>query len=226
MEQAFVCKHCNTRFHKESTLFTHMCVKKRRHMDLGSTGSRIGFRAFQRFYELTSSSKKSKTAEDFIESPYYIDFVKFGNYVSVLKPVHNDQFVDFLIKNSVKLKDWTKDFVFDLYINDLVKKEPSHSAVERTILEIYNWCEQNKFNLQDFFKKVSPNVAAHMIRTGKISPWVLYLSDTGEDLLNRFTEDHSGIIGEIIDPAVWARKFKKDTDDVTYIKSVLRAAGL
>jgi len=226
MKQDYECKFCGVRFHKESTLTTHMCVKKRRHADLNSTGSRLGFRTFQRFYEKATNSKTLKTTDDFINSTYYIDFVKFGNHLALLKPVHTEKYIDFVIMNGVKLKDWTKDFVYETYIEDLVMKEPAVSATERTIEEIIAWCSENKVEFKDFFGKVNPNEAAYLIKTGKISPWVLYLSSTGDDLMTRFNGDHAKMIGTIIDPGNWMRKFKKQEDDVSYIKEILEQAGL
>ena len=95
--QEFECKYCKKKFHKEITLTTHMCVKKRRHMEIDSPASRFGFRTFQRFYELTSTNKKPKTTQDFIDSDFYIDFVKFGNHLANLRPVYPDKFIEFVI---------------------------------------------------------------------------------------------------------------------------------
>lgn len=226
MIQNFECKFCRTKFHKETTQLTHVCVKKRRHMEIDTPASRFGLRTFQRFYDLTSANKKPKTAQEFIDSPYYIDFVKFGNHLADLKPVHPEKFIDFVIKNGVKLKDWTKDFVYDTYIEDLVKKEPADAAVDRSISEIVSWSTAHKSNFNDFFRLISANESSHLIRTGKISPWVLYLCDSGGDLMDKFNEDHAKIIGAIIDPGFWMRKFKTNDDDVKYIRSILEQVGL
>lgn len=226
MEQNYKCKFCGTKFHKETTLTTHMCVKKRRHMDLNSTGSRLGFRTFQRFYEKNTASKGLKSTDDFINSTYYVDFVKFGNYLAMLKPVHIEKFIDFVVMGGLKLKDWTRNEVYDLYVEDLIKKEPAVSATERTITEILEWCEANKVEFGKFFEEINANEAAHLVRTGKISPWVLYLSASGEKLMNRFNEDHAKMIGAIIDPGFWMKKFKKSDDDVEYIRNILEQAGL
>lgn len=226
MKQEHICKFCGTKFHKSSTLSTHMCVKKQRVLDADATGPRLGFRAFQRFFELTAQVKRPKTLEEFIESPYYIEFAKFGNHLANLKPLYIEKYIDFVIQNGVKLKDWTKDFVYDCYINDIVKKEPAISATERTIIEIVEWSEKNNKQFVDFFYTISANEAAYMIKTGKISPWVLYLAPSGESLMSSFNEDHAKIIGTIIDPGLWMRKFKKAADDVEYIRNLLSQAGL
>jgi hypothetical protein len=195
-------------------------------MDIDTAGSRFGFRTFQRFYELTVQSKKLKTIDEFINSPYYIDFAKFGNHLALLKPIYIEKYIDFVIMNGVKLKDWSKDFVYDTYVEDLVKKEPATSAVDRTITEIMEWCDKNNVTFNAFFTNISANEAAYLIKTGRISPWVLYLSSTGENLMTRFNEDHAKIIGGVIDPGFWMKKFKKSEEDVEYIRGMLTLAGL
>jgi len=224
--QPFECKYCGNKFHKEITLSTHLCVKKRRFMEIETPASRFGHRTFQKFYDITMSSKKTKSVQEFIDSPYYIDFVKFGNHLANLKPVYPDKFIEFVIKNSVKLKDWTKDFVYDTYIVDLIKKEPAVSAAERSIAEIIDWTTANNTEFTKFFDTISANEAAHLIRTGKISPWVIYLCESGGNLMDSFNEDHAKIIGDIIDPGYWMKKFRQNSDDVVYIKTLLGEAGL
>ena len=226
MKQDFQCKYCSAKFHKATTLHTHMCVKKQRYLDTEQPGPRIGFRAFQRFYELTTRSKNVKSVQDFIDSPYYIDFAKFGNHLATLKPMYTDKYIEFVIMGGVKLKDWTKDSVYDLYIVDLVKKEPAESATDRSITTIIEWCTTNNILFDKFFVEVNANEAAYMIKVGKISPWVLYLAESGEALMSRFNEDHSKMIGPAIDAGFWMRKFKKDTEDVIFIRALLEQAGL
>lgn len=226
MEQKHNCKFCGKNFHKESTLATHLCIKKQRHLDINTQGSRFGLMAFRRFYELTSNSRKPKTSEDFIESPYYIDFVKFGNHLANLKPLNIELFIEYVIKGQVKLKDWTNDDIYYLYIEDLIKKEPAASATDRTITEIIKWADENNTEFVNFFSDISANEAAHLMRTGKISPWVLYLSSTGGNLLDRFNDDHAKMIASIIDAGFWMKKFKKAGDDVEYIRGLMSQVAL
>jgi hypothetical protein len=226
MEQNHQCKYCGNKFHKEITLATHMCVKKRRYVDKESPGPRLGLRVFQRFYDLTTQSKKVKTVDDFINSPYYIGFTKFGNHLASLKPLYIEKFIDFVILSGVGLKDWTKDAMYSAYVEDIIKKEPADGAIDRSITNIITWCEQNNSAFGDFFESVSANEAAYMIQTGKISPWALYLSESGGNLIDRFSEDHSKMIGDMIDPGFWMKRFKKSDEDVTYIRELLEQAGI
>jgi hypothetical protein len=89
-----------------------------------------------------------------------------------------------------------------------------------------DWCDKNSAEFANFFSAVSANECAHLIQTGRISPWVLYLSASGDNIMSRFTEDHSKMIGNIIEPGVWMKKFKKTPDDVEYIRNLLDQVGL
>ena len=221
MDQNFQCKYCGVKFHRESTLSTHMCVKKRRYMDINSTGSRIGFRAFCRFFEMTTNSRKEKTHQNFIDSPYYTDFVKFGNYLALLRPIYIDKYIEFVIFNGIKLKDWTNEEIYKIFIADVIKKEPAISAVERGIEEIMSWCDKNSTSFSKFFDTISANEAAYLIGKGYISPWILYLSKSGDHLLSSFNEDHAKMIGDIIDPGFWMKKFKKHDEDVAEVSQIM-----
>lgn len=226
MKQDYECKFCGKKFHKESSLSVHVCVKKRRHMEANSSGPRMGLQVFVKFYQTTTTTKKAKTLDDFVNSTYYIEFVKFGHHMVELKPLYPERFVEFIFMSGVKLKDWTKDWVYETYIDDLVKREPSDAATDRSITTMMEWCASNSVDFTQFFSVVNANVAAGMIKSGKLSPWVLYLSESGESLMNRFNEDHAKMIGNIIDPSVWMKKFKQLPDDVEYIKGLLEQMGV
>ena len=143
-----------------------------------------------------------------------------------MKPISIDVFIDFVIINGLKIKDWTKEYVYDQYIDDLIKKEPADNAVERSILTMGEWAQANNVTVDEFFYKISANEAAFIIRRGRLSPWVLYLAETADSLMQSFTEDHAKMIGGLIDSAVWHKKFKTNPDDVEFISSVLSSAGI
>jgi hypothetical protein len=203
-----------------------MCPKKRRHADKDSIGSRFGFRVFQRYYELTTNTKTPKVFDDFVDSSLYMAFVKFGRHMAKLSPIDPDLFVDFIIKNGVKLKDWQSDFVYETYLADLLQREPADRGIERTFVFLTEWAEENNCNYSDFFKLVTPTAAAYYIKTGKISPWLLYVADSAEILFSQFNEEHYKIINPIIDASVWSKKISKNADDVAFVKQLVNAAGM
>jgi hypothetical protein len=76
----------------------------------------------------------------------------------------------------------------------------------------------------DFFRKVSPGVATKWIRSGRVSPWLLYT--VGDDLLDRMSNEQMSMIKEWIDPAFWPFKLRTHAQEVELIKLTLREAGV
>lgn len=220
------CQYCKKEFKHERTLSAHMCVKKKRMLDKDSIGSRLGFVVFQRFYELSSANKKPKTIEDFINSKYYMAFVKFGRHLTDLKPLDSNAFVDYVICNGFGIDDWCKDAPYISFLKKHVEEELHERAIERTLLEMQRWCDDNGECITDFFRKISTFEAVHLIKSGRISPWVLYLTDTGTELLGRFSEEQIQMICGVIDSDLWAKKFTSDKNTVVFVQNIMRSCGL
>lgn len=220
------CKWCEKTFMSERTLSAHMCVKKRRWADKDLTHTRLAFRVFQMFYELNTTANKSKTQEDFIKSQYYEGFIKFGRSCVTNEYLNPENFAEWLIKNGKKLADWHKDSLYDEYLLGYVKKEPGMKALERTIIYLAQWSAENKIDWQDYFKKVSTPRAVHDIRSAKISPWLIYLSETGDTLLTRFSDEQVKMIAHIIDATFWMKVFANNKEEVSEVKKACGIAGL
>jgi hypothetical protein len=220
------CKWCGKTFMSERTLSAHMCVKKRRWADKDLTHIRLGYRVFQMFYEINTTASKSKSMEDFIRSQYYEGFTKFGRSCVVNEYLQPEQFAEWLIKEGKKLKDWSKDKMYDEFLLTYVKKEPGLKALERTIIYFNKWSEETDNDWQDYFKVVTPARAVHDIRSAKVSPWVLYLSETGGDLLTRFNDEQVKMIQHVIDTSFWMKQFGYNKEEVEEIKTTCEVAGI
>ena len=226
MKREHVCKFCKKAFSSEKVLSSHMCVNKKRFMEKDSMASRMGFRVFQRFYKLTTISKTDKTFEDFILSKYYMSFVKFGRYLIENPPPSIELYIDFVINNSIKMKDWTSPTVYDAFIIDWTRKESADIAIERSIKSMSEWCQENNKDIADFFTCVSPNLASMLIRNGRISPWVIYMANSAECLLSRMNEEHVNIIKDIIDPKFWNSTIRKRKEEANLVSEIMTYAGL
>lgn len=220
------CRWCGKDFRTERTLSAHMCVKKRRWADQDMTHARLAFRVYQMFYKLNTASSKPKTPEDFIQSQYYEGFVKFGRACVRNQYLDPEAFAEWLIRNGVKLADWCKDSVYDQYLLDYVKKETGLRALERSIIYLAEWSTESGEPWQDYFRVVSTPRAVHDIRSARISPWLLYLSNSGDQLLTRFGDEQVNIIHKLIDAKFWMRVFAHHQEEVDAVRSACEAAGI
>lgn len=203
-----------------------MCPKKRRWADKDMTHVRLAYRVFQKFYELTTTASKPKTEEDFINSQYYSGFVKFGRACIFNEWLYPEQFAEWLIKQGKKLQDWPKDSTYDEYLLNYVKKETGLRALERTITYLAQWSKETNHDWQDYFKVVSSGRAVYDIRACKVSPWVIYLSETGDQLLTRLSDEQIKMINHVIDANFWMAVFKDDPEEVDAVQQTCQTAGI
>ena len=203
-----------------------MCEQKRRALQKNEKRVQLGFLAFNRFYELGMNSKKNKTYEEFCKSSYYNAFVKFGSFLSNVKPLYPEKYIDYVIKSGVKLDHWCKEELYENYAIDLIKKEGVETALERSVNTMVEWAEENNSVWNHYFNYVSLNRAVWHIKDGKISPWLVLNCASGKAMLGKFNDEQLGLIYNIMDPQHWAMRFKRQRLDVDLVKEVAKESKL
>jgi hypothetical protein len=228
LNPSYKCKYCDTGFRKETTLVHHMCEMKRRWQQEKDTGVQIGLRAYLKFYEITQGSSKTKSYSDFVESPYYSAFVKFGQYNVSIRSINYIKFTEWLLKNNKKLDYWCKDNLYSEWLLEYIKKESPQDALERALKEMEEYADgsNNITNFSDYFKHGSSHSICFHITTGRISPWVLYNCDSGIDFLANLNEEQVVLVMPWIDPDYWNRKFRDYLADTEWCRYILKEAGL
>lgn len=220
------CPYCNSVFTQEKTLAVHMCEQKRRHFAKNDKSSVLGLETYNRFYKLTQNIKENKTYDEFAKSQYYNAFVKFGSFVNNVSPLYPDKFIEYVIKSGIKLDHWCKESLYEKYVIELIHTESVETALERTINHMESWANENNSIWNHYFLYVSVNRASYNIKDGKISPWLILNCTSGKKLLSSMRDDQLSAISNIIDPAVWIRKFKKQTRDLDLVKKIVQEANL
>jgi len=226
MLSSFKCEYCGKDFAKEKTLAVHICEQKRRHLSKNEKHVQAGLMTFQKFYDFVQKGKTQKTFDDFANSPYYTAFVKFGSFLVNAAPIYPERFIEFVIKSGIKLDHWCRDELYETYIQDLIKIEPADGAVQRSITTMMDWADKNQAQWEHYFAYVNLNRAAHDIKEGLISPWLVLNTKSGKDMLKRMNDEQLDIIGAIIDPNYWAKKFKSLPADIELVKDIVREAKI
>ena len=221
----FSCEFCNRSFQRETTMMKHLCENKRRWQDKDQPGNRIGFQAWVEFYKKNTASKKPKTYVDFTKSAYYIAFVKFGHYCVDIKCINVVRYADWLLKNQIKIDSWCSDKNYTTFLIDYLKTEDAMDAIARSIEATMVIAKDSGIETKDCMRYANRNKLAYAVTTGKISPWMLYQSESGVDFLSNLDESQQKMIIDYINPEQWAIKFRRNTEMVTQVKELLNAAG-
>ena len=167
------CDFCNREFLRESTMAKHLCENKQRWMNKDLQGNRIGFQAWIQFYKKNTSTKKAKTYEEFIRSAYYTAFVKFGSHCANINAINVSRYVDWLLKNQIKVDTWATDTVYTKYLIEYLRNEDPFDAIARSVQTTMDLAEKEGIVPKDYLCYGNPNKICHSITNGKLSPWML-----------------------------------------------------
>ena len=88
MSEVYTCQHCGAKFTREKTLAVHMCEQKRRftQKDERRVPTWISKRTLD-FMNCVESTRIKTYQKTIRKSPYYTAFVKFGSFLSNVKPL-------------------------------------------------------------------------------------------------------------------------------------------
>ena len=225
-EKPYVCQYCGAGFTREKTLAVHMCEQKRRALQKNEKRVQLGLYAFNQFYKLSAGSKKDKTYDDFCKSPYYNAFVKFGSFVNNVRPLYPEKYVDYVVTSGVKLDHWCREEMYEKYALELIKKEGVQTALERSVITMMDWADENNSVWNHYFHYVSLNRAIYHIKDGKVSPWLILNCKSGKQMMSKFNDEQLSIIYNVMDPQHWARRFKRQIGDVETVKEVVKESNL
>ena len=210
---------------KESSLAVHSCEPRRRRMEKDEAGVRLGFHAYLKFYELTQGSAKLKTFDDFADSPYYKAFVKFGRYCVDIKAINPEQFVRWVLKQNKKIDHWAKDSVYTEYLTEYLRVENVNDALARAMEFSIDWSEKSGHPAEDCLRYGNTNAMVYAVSTGRISPWIIYNSESGQKFLSELDATQVAMIWPYIDADFWMKKFRDYPADQEYVKDLLQKAG-
>jgi hypothetical protein len=221
----YQCKYCKRDFVKETTLAVHVCEPRRRFQEQNERGVQLGYQAYIKFYEVTQGSAKLKTFEHFAESSFYRAFVKFGRYCVSVKAINPARFTEWLIRQNKKIDHWCKDSIYTEYLLDYLRVENVNDALARAIEFSIEWAEKSGHPAQDCLRYGNSNVMAYAVTAGRISPWVLYNSESGLQFLNELDATQVAMTWPYIDSEVWSKKFVDHMADQEYARDILKKAG-
>ena len=221
----YTCQYCRKDFVKESSLAVHSCEPRRRRQEQSERGVQLGLQAYLKFYQLTQGSAKLKTFDDFADSPYYRAFVKFGRYCVDIRVINPARFIEYVLKQNKKIDHWCRDSIYTEYLLDYLRIENVNDALARAIEFGITWQEQTSNPAHDCLRYGNSNAMCHAITTGRISPWIIYNSESGQQFLSELSTEQIAMIWSYIDSDFWMKKFQDYPADQEYAKDILIKAG-
>lgn len=184
--------------------------------------------AYRLFYETNYNRKSVPSQEHFEKSNLYDGFVRFGKYVVDINAISPEEFMRYAVQSRTPIDRWCAgDKLYQEYVRHLNKAEDATRALERTLLVMASWAnQQDGRQVKNFFREVSPVLAIQWLMSGKISPWVIFNCESGRGLIDNFSNEQLELLQKAIDMRFWKNKFMKNIKDAHHIQDFLKEEGI
>ena len=222
---SYQCEYCKKQFVKETSIAVHMCEPKRRYTSRDERGVQLGFQSYVHCYETAAGSARNKTFDTFVESAYYRAFVKFGRYCVDIRAINPPRFIKWLLKNNKKIDYWCSDKVYTEYLIEYLQIEAVDDALARAVEFGIDWAEKNSARPNDCLRYGNVNAMCYAVTTGRISSWVIYNSESGQQFLSSLDPTQVAMIWPYIDSDLWQKQFQSRAQDQQYAQQILTRAG-
>ena len=221
----YTCQFCKKDFVRETSLTVHSCEPRRRRQERSERGVELGFQAYIKFYEMTQGSAKLKTYDDFCDSPYYKAFVKFGRYCVSIRAINPARFMEWVLKQNKKIDHWCSDTVYTEYLAFYLRVENVDDALARAMEFGIDWSEKTGNPPHDCLRYGGTNAMVYAVTAGRISPWIIFNSESGQHFLSELNQEQIAIVYPYIDVDHWQKRFQDYPADQEYAKDILKQAG-
>ena len=130
-----------------------------------------------------------------------------------------------MLKEKIKIDTWATDSNYNKFLIEYLQIEDPHDAIHRSVETCIELSKDQNIQHNDVLRYGNRNRILYCITNGKISPWLLYQSDSGVKLLDEISQDQIKLVFDYIIPMKWAMKFAKDEQVAIEIRKLCTDLG-
>lgn len=221
----FTCKHCQKSFVRERSYLEHQCKQMKRQEELQSPTGQAAWLLYQSWFR--AMKKMPPRSEAFIASKYFRTFMNIATFVQRVSMPKPEKFVWLMVQKDFPPTMWLLDEAYAMYIDYLEYTATPIEQVQISIDTLFSLAEKNDVDVDQVFTKIHPNDLIHLVRSRRLSPWLLLLSKKFKEYFVKVVTTEQRIILEtLIRPENWVERFEKHKDTVDKIKQCVRELNL
>ena len=214
----YTCKHCGKSFAKEKTLETHPCKIRDR---VALRSEKYVEIAFALWKSIVNGVYTKKTIDNFERDSTYTAFTEFVKYAQEQNYLFIFEFGIWLLKNKVVERNWYKSEIYHQFLKQHLLTENPRQAVIRSIDYI-----SNIYEIGNFFKTCQVGKILTYIETGRISPWLIFLSDNSDEFLSRLENEKLTYFTKLVNIDVWQSRMRRYEKTMSSLKEDLKGVKI
>lgn len=222
VEAQWHCHYCDKRFTHEMTFMNHVCKERLRYEELRSP---IGQAAYAYYCEwMKQYKRKAPPIDTFGTSRYYTAFVKFAKYVNDVSLPAPNTFIRLMSDRDISPTLWARAQCYSIYLEFYDKSVDPLDQVQLSIMTLLDICEKENVEMPDVFNHLQVPRINELLRLRKLSPWLIFCSQTFGQFLKTLSPDDWSEMSKIVNPSHWSEKLaqnKKIVADIILISKEL-----
>lgn len=224
----FQCDYCSATFVTEKGYKSHTCKYKKRYECVTETGS--GLSAYKYYLKWLKSSGKSVKYIDehtFIHSTQYNHFINFISMAKEQGIPDRNIFVRIMAKQGIMPQHWCKDYVISFFLEQYDTTINPIKHIDKSIETILELSRGLECEPRELFKILDNDVMLILIKSRKLSPWLLLNSNEFRNyLINRASAKEREYIQKYINPKKWKKILDKNKRVKNNVKYILKELNL
>lgn len=225
LEDSFTCQHCHKVFEHESKYLAHKCKAMKRAEELKTPAGQAAWNYYTMWFRAMKRIPPSSTA--FLASKYFttfFNFVAFSKRVNLPKP---EKFITYMVQKNFQPTMWITDPIYVMYIEYIDLTLSPMEQVKMSIDTLFSVTDAHEIDTADVFTVLRGNDIIQMLRTRRLSPWLLLNSKKFKILYaQEMSEEERSIIDTLVRFDYWATKLKEHAAVVQKIKLLVAELGI
>lgn len=223
-ELKFKCRYCGKQFVREHHYLNHKCKEMQRDEELRTPNGQAALTYYQLW--MRTMKRNPPTAAAFLTSRFYrtfMNFVEFSKTVDLPKP---DKFIWLMVTKNYQPTLWTTDDAYVMYLEYLDRKVPPLEQASMSIDTLIKVADRCNVEIDAVFTVMSVQDVIHMLRTRRLSAWLLLFSKKFKQMYKTATLEQQLILDNLVRPEYWEDKILDNAEDVKTIKMLIEEMGI
>lgn len=220
----FSCEYCGVGFALEPRFLKHKCKMMVRTEELHTVEGTAALNFYNEWFR--AQRKQTPRPDAFIHSNTYNAFTRFSKFVKKVRLPEPNKFIRFAVRKDFPPVMWTSDDVYGLYLEYIDQKGDPLTQAQITFDTIEELEEEYGCTASELFTNVPPNVVIHLLRTRRLTPWILLQSQKFGEFIKHANSDERVVMTAIIRPNFWQKKFRAHKNVAECMKSFVSELGL
>lgn len=224
-EREFICKYCHKVFVREHHYLAHKCTQMKRIEELQTPQGQAAWLYYQTWFR--TMKKMPPKSDAFLASKYFRTFVNIAEWFKRIDMPRPEKFIWLMVEKDFPPLMWMMDEAYALYIDFLEHSTTPMEQVQLTIDTLFRIAEKNNVDVSEVFDIIHPNDLIQLIRSRKVSPWLLLMSKKFKQyFINKVSTEQRIILETLIRPESWGARFEKQVDTVNAVKQCVKELNL